>query len=209
LEAPINLAISNIRNTGCTLSWTGTYLATGYKIYQHLPTTAVYTIPANMTYTFNNLISNTNYEFSVSAINNDGESLPSSAVGLHTPSLASPTNLMASNVTVSGCTLSWSAPYGLVSGYYIYQDGVKVQTTSATSTTIYNLTANGTYTFAVSAYYNYEESGQSNTVIVNISSSAVPSAPTNLAASNITSNGCTLSWTASSGTVTGYYIYIL
>ncbi|MFF2192644.1 chitinase [Streptomyces sp. NPDC058157] len=61
-----------------------------------------------------------------------------------------------SAATVSGqsdnaLTLSWNAVSG-ASGYYVYQDGARVQTVTGTSTQIGGLAASTSYSFQVSAY---------------------------------------------------------
>ncbi|RKT06594.1 chitinase [Streptomyces sp. 3211.6] len=61
-----------------------------------------------------------------------------------------------SAATVSGqgdssLTLSWNAVSG-ASGYYVYQDGARVQTVTAASTQITGLAAATSYSFQVSAY---------------------------------------------------------
>ncbi|MFJ5549584.1 chitinase [Streptomyces sp. NPDC093225] len=63
-----------------------------------------------------------------------------------------PAGLSAAGPTSSSVDLSWSAASG-ASGYYVYQDGVRVRTvTGATAATITGLAASTSYSFTVSAY---------------------------------------------------------
>jgi endonuclease I/chitodextrinase len=64
-----------------------------------------------------------------------------------------PTNLVASSLTATSCTLSWSASSDNVgvTGYNIYQNNVLKTTVSGTSVNISGLTAATTYSFYVRA----------------------------------------------------------
>ncbi|WP_330298294.1 chitinase [Streptomyces sp. NBC_00503] len=63
-----------------------------------------------------------------------------------------PAGTAVSGQSSSGLTLSWNAVTG-ATGYYVYQDGVRVQTvTSGTSAQITGLAASTSYSFQVSAY---------------------------------------------------------
>ncbi|WP_030202139.1 chitinase [Streptomyces sp. NRRL S-87] len=63
-----------------------------------------------------------------------------------------PAGLSAAGATSSSVDLSWSAVSG-ASGYYVYQDGVRVRTVAgATAATITGLAASTSYSFGVSAY---------------------------------------------------------
>lgn len=63
-----------------------------------------------------------------------------------------PAGTTVSGQSSSGLTLSWNAVTG-ATGYYVYQDGVRVQTvTSGTSAQISGLAASTSYSFQVSAY---------------------------------------------------------
>ncbi|MET3983217.1 chitinase [Streptomyces sp. PvR034] len=63
-----------------------------------------------------------------------------------------PAALAVSGQSQNALTLSWGAVSG-ASGYYVYQDGVRVKTvTGATSAQLQNLAASTTYSLQVSAY---------------------------------------------------------
>lgn len=68
------------------------------------------------------------------------------------PSLpGAPSAATVSGQSDSGLTLSWNAVSG-AGGYYVYQDGARVQTVTGTSAQIAGLTAATSYSFQVSAY---------------------------------------------------------
>jgi hypothetical protein len=91
------------------------------------------------------------------------------------PVPAAPTNLQASNITTTGCTLTWSKPAGTLTGYKIYKNDVFQQSVTTLSTTIQNLSPNTNYSFKVSAYNAGGESPKSTPV--SITTLAAPVAP--------------------------------
>ncbi|MEV6956603.1 glycosyl hydrolase family 18 protein [Streptomyces sp. NPDC051183] len=62
-----------------------------------------------------------------------------------------PSGTTVSGQSASALTLSWNAVSG-ATGYYVYQDGVRVQTVSAASAQVTGLAASTSYSFQVSAY---------------------------------------------------------
>ncbi|MFB6615339.1 chitinase [Streptomyces sp. NPDC056367] len=62
-----------------------------------------------------------------------------------------PAGTAVSGQTADGLTLSWGAVSG-ASGYYVYQDGVRVKTVSGASAQITGLAASTSYSLQVSAY---------------------------------------------------------
>ncbi|MBT2546312.1 carbohydrate binding domain-containing protein [Streptomyces sp. ISL-44] len=62
-----------------------------------------------------------------------------------------PSGTAVSGQSSSGLTLSWNAVSG-ATGYYVYQDGVRVRTVSSASAQITGLAASTSYSFQVSAY---------------------------------------------------------
>jgi len=118
---------------------------------------------------------------------------------------AVPSGLSSSNLTSTSVTLSWgavSAPAGCTVSYKVYQNGTQVQTPGSNSVTISGLTANTTYSFTVASADSVGTSSQSAALSVKtpevVVCSAAPSVPSGLAASNVTSSGVNLTWSASS-----------
>lgn len=84
---------------------------------------------------------------------------------------AAPTGLKVTGTTSSSVSLSWTAPSGTVTGYYIYENGSQAATVTGTSGTVSGLAASTTYSFAVAAYNSAGTSAKSGTVSVTTSSS--------------------------------------
>lgn len=140
--------------------------------------------------------------------------------GSDTQAPTAPTNLAASNVASTSLTLSWTASTDNVgvTNYRIYRNNNYFDQTGNSNTTFNatGLTASTTYSWyvrAVDAAGNL--SGTSNTINVTTTAGGgggdtqPPTAPTNLAASNIGSSSLTLSWNASTDNVgvTNYQIF--
>ena len=77
---------------------------------------------------------------------------------------AAPANLAVTGTTSSSVSLSWAAPAGTVTGYYVSQDGSQVATVTGTTDTVTGLAASTAYTFTVSAYNSAGQSPASNPV---------------------------------------------
>ncbi|MCX5093234.1 glycosyl hydrolase family 18 protein [Streptomyces sp. NBC_00365] len=76
---------------------------------------------------------------------------------------AAPTGLAVGTVTSSTVALSWSPVTG-ATGYAVYRDGVRVQTSTGTSTTVSGLAPSTAYAFQVAAVNDAGESAKSATV---------------------------------------------
>ena len=77
---------------------------------------------------------------------------------------SAPTGLTVTGTTSSSVSLSWTAPSGTVTGYYVYKNGTETQTASGTSATVTGLSASTSYTFTVAAYNSVGQSAQSGQV---------------------------------------------
>lgn len=78
---------------------------------------------------------------------------------------APPTGLRAGTVTSTSVALSWS-PVAGATGYAVYRDGTKVQSTSGASATVSGLSPKTAYAFQVAAVNDAGESARSATVTV-------------------------------------------
>jgi chitinase len=85
---------------------------------------------------------------------------------------AAPTNLTVTGTTSSSVSLSWTAPSGTVTGYYVSRDGGQVANVAGTSATVTGLAASTSYTFTVSAYNSAGQSSASNQVSATTSGSS-------------------------------------
>ena len=77
---------------------------------------------------------------------------------------AAPAGLTVTGTTSSSVSLSWTAPSGPVTGYYVAQDGSQVASVTGTSDTVTGLAASTSYTYTVSAYNSAGQSPASNQV---------------------------------------------
>lgn len=218
---PLNLAANNVTKTTANLSWTASTDNVGvvgyeiYKDYSLIATTSV------TTYNVSGLKLNSIYTFVVKAKDEAGnvsatsDKLVITTQGQDIIPPTAPTNLIATNTTKSGTTLSWTASTDNVgvTGYNIYYlDNVLFATTTNTTYTFTNLIDETRYSFTVKAIdADGNLSAASTNVIVDTlpEDSTPPAAPTNLKA---VTNGTTtiLTWMASIDNVgvTSYEIYI-
>ncbi len=127
--------------------------------------------------------------------------------GSDTEAPTAPSNLASSNITETSVDLTWDASTDNVGvdHYIVYQDGSSIGTTANTSYGVTGLTESTTYTFTVKAEDAAGNvSDASNALDVTTQSSAdtePPTAPTNLASSNITETSVDLTWDASTDNV--------
>lgn len=126
------------------------------------------------------------------------------------------TNLIASAITSTSMTLSWTASTDNVgvTGYDVYMNGTLKTSVTSTSTSITGLTASTSYSFYVKAK-DAAGNVSANSSTTNATTAAppdttAPSTPTNLVASAITTNSLQLNWTASTDNVgvTVYDVYM-
>ncbi|WP_193726579.1 glycosyl hydrolase family 18 protein [Paenibacillus guangzhouensis] len=125
-----------------------------------------------------------------------------------------PTALTVSTVSSNALTLSWqpSTDNIGVKNYTVFQNGTSLGTSTNTSYLVTGLSANSTYVFSVKASDaagNVSAASNEVTVTTPAPDLTPPTAPTNLTASNVTSNTVVLTWNASTDNVavSGYDIY--
>jgi|GEM_PF-669940 len=218
--APSNLASSNLTQNAVTLSWdpaTDNVAVTGYDVYRN-NVKVNSSLVTGLTYNATGLTALTAYDFYVIAHDAAGNSsAASNTVSITTPDTQAPTtpsSLSASNVTATSLTLNWTTATDnvAVSGYDVYQNSIKINTSPVTATTfnVTGLTQATTYSFFIKAFdASGNISASSSTLNVTTADAQAPTAPTGLASSNLTSTSVTLSWTASTDNVgvTGYDVY--
>jgi chitinase len=84
---------------------------------------------------------------------------------------AAPTGLTVTGTTSSSASLSWTAPSGTVSGYYVEENGSQAASVTGTTATVTGLAASTTYSFTVIAYNSAGESPASGAVSATTASS--------------------------------------
>ena len=220
--APANLAASVVTQSSLTLSWnasTDNVGVSGYDIYQN-GTKINSSLVSVTTYNVSGLAAATGYGFYVLAKDAAGNaSVNSNTINITTPDTQAPTapaNLAIAALTQTSLTLNWNASTDNVgvAGYDVYQDGAKINVSLITAIT-YDVTG----LIASTAYQYYVQAkdaagNTTNSSILNVTTPAppdteAPSAPADLAASNISQSSANLSWSAATDNVgvTGYDIY--
>ena len=220
--APTSLAASNISQTTLDLNWTAStdnVGVTGYDVFQGATNLGTVT---GTSVSITGLTAGTSYTFSVKAkdaagnvsgASNTVNATTASAGDTQAPTI--PVNLTSSNVTETTVDLNWDASTDNVgvTGYDVFQGATNLGSVTGTAATITGLTTGTSYTFSVKAHDAAgNTSGASNTVNVTTTTAAdtqAPTAPTSLAASNVTQTTVDLSWNASTDNVgvTGYDVY--
>jgi chitodextrinase len=128
-----------------------------------------------------------------------------------------PTDLASSEITETSVKLTWTASTDNVgvTGYEVWQNGTKIADELTTSYTVQGLTAATLYTFsvrAVDAVSNYSEATtglEVTTASPPPVDAEAPTAPTDLASSEVTETSVKLTWTESTDNVgvTGYEVW--
>jgi chitinase len=77
---------------------------------------------------------------------------------------AAPTGLTATGTTPDSVSLSWTAPSGPVTGYYVDENGSEVASVTGTTDTVTGLSASTAYSFTVIAYNSAGSSPASGAV---------------------------------------------
>ncbi|MFK7049231.1 Chitinase A1 precursor [Flavobacterium columnare] len=219
---PSNLISSGISTTSCTLSWTASTDNVGVTSYNIYLNGALKITVAGTSANITGLTASTTYSFTVKAKDAAGNTSDSSnalnvttTAGTDIIAPTVPNNLTVSNVTTTGCVLSWAASTDNVGviGYDIYQGTLLKTSVIGTTATITGLSASTNYSFTVRAKDAAGNTSDSSNAL-NVTTTAgtdiiAPTVPNNLTVSNITTTGCVLSWAASTDNVgvIGYDIY--
>jgi chitinase len=111
-------------------------------------------------------------EFYADDLSLTGPAGSGSGGGTGTSAPAVPSGLAVTGTTSSSVSLSWAAPSGTVTGYYVAEDGSQVAAVAGTSDTVTGLAASTSYTFTVSAYNSGGQSAASNQVSATTSASS-------------------------------------
>jgi len=183
-SVPTNVLPSGITSTSMLISWsasTDNVGVAGYRVYRN--GTQVATVTSGTSYQNTNLTPATAYTYTVQAYdqagNNSAQSSPVSATTLpptDTTPPSVPTNLVASGITSTTVTISWSASTDNIAvvGYRVYRNGTQVAaTTPGTSYQDTNLTANMTYAYTVSAY-DQASNNSAQSAALNVTTTGTP-----------------------------------
>ena len=193
-SAPASLS-ATASNNKVTLSWASAATATSYKVYRDGTLLAS---PSATSYVDSTAVNGTAYSYTVSAVNEGGESGQSSSASA-TPQVTAP-GVPTGFIATPGSTqvsLSWSATSG-ASSYKIYRAGVFIATQSATTYTDTGLSNGTAYSYTVKASNAGGDSAASSSVSATPQVPAPSSAPANVQATAGNAS-VSLSWAAVSG----------
>jgi len=224
-----------LSSSSISVSWNSVSGATSYKVYYEIGSSTTKNLAGTVSgtsYTHTGLQADTTYWYYITAVNSAGESDYSDYIyartstsgnggGGGTSKPSTPTNFYvyksSSYITSSSIKMDWYSVTG-ATGYYVYRsssaDGtyIKVETTASTSYTDTGLSANTIYYYKVSAYNSAGESSMSSYDYATTSASSsggggtVPSAPTGVTATALSSSSINVSWSQVSN-ATSYDVY--
>jgi hypothetical protein len=215
--APTNLTAVAVSSSRINVAWTDNATnEIGFKLERTTDGVnwlQVATVGANLTSVANtNLIASTAYTYRVRAYegpNNSAYSNSSSATTQAGP--AAPSQMNATTVSSSRIDLTWHDNSTNEGGFKVERstDGVNfsqvvILLANVTSYSNTNLPAATAYTYRVRAYEGPNHSGYSNTA--SAATQAAPAAPSNLAATPISSSRIDLAWTDNANNEAGFKV---
>ncbi|NDD63326.1 MAG: hypothetical protein EBZ36_05020, partial [Acidobacteria bacterium] len=228
---PTNLSVTPITSSQLRLSWNDNSLTeAGFRIRRRAdlvsPETVIGIVPAGNTatanYTDNNLRSGTTYYYTVTAYDENGESLPTSSANARTPDAfpLAPSGVTATAVSASRVDISWTdnsdneASFVVqrrkgVGGYADVSALLPANTTTFSNTT--GLEPETTYTYRI-IVNNVLTTGANSPVFSTNEATvttpmAPPAPPTGFSATVISSFQLNLAWIDAATNETGYRLY--
>jgi chitodextrinase len=217
---PTGLAVSGSTRTSISLTWGASTDDVGVTGYRTLVNGSAVSTSAQLASTVSGLSCGTGYTLEVEAYDAAGNrsgraSVVASTVACpDTQAPSQPSNVVATSRTATSIALGWNASTDNVgvAGYDLYRGGAAAGTSSTSSAIFSGLACNTNYTLAVDSYDAAGNRSAQTVVMVSTTAcpdTSAPTAPTGLAASNVSQTGLTLTWNASSDNtgVTGYDVY--
>jgi hypothetical protein len=216
-STPTGVTASNLATTTATIGWTTTGAAS-YKVQYRVAGTAAWTtVPtATISAALSGLTPNTTYDVQVIGVcSATNESTASTIVQFKTLALPCnvPTNVVVSNITTTSGIVGWTATgaasykvqYRLFSPAAVTAGWTTVPS-NTNSIALSGLTATTTYEIQVIAVCSATSESNPSTIVQFTTLTPVCNAPTNVVATNLTSTGATITWTASgAGSYTTQY----
>jgi chitodextrinase len=157
-SAPTNLTAGSITGTTITLSWTASSDNVGVTRYDVFNGATKIGSPTTNSFTATGLVPNTAYTFKVQAFDAAGNGSTQSSVTAttlaDTTAPSAPTNLVVSNQTNTGLTLTWTASTDNigVTRYDIYNGATKLGSSTTTSFAVTGLVPGSTNNLKVVAF---------------------------------------------------------
>jgi hypothetical protein len=225
---PVNFQYMNLTTTSVGLSWvpnpTGSGTPFQYEVsYQIVGSTldawALFGVTTDLNLFVTGLVPSTQYNFSVTAINNYGASQGSLISNVKTVSQTpvgiiplTPANITSTHVTTNTITLTWSPVTTAIQYIVVYQvngsssnSWIQLGNTPNTNVTVNNLAPGSNYNFTVTAINNYGSSPPTHLKMISTKAygadGSVPILPTGLAVVSSTPTSVNLIWNTSSDAV--------
>nr|CAB3265300.1 receptor-type tyrosine-protein phosphatase eta-like [Phallusia mammillata] len=200
-SAPSDVRVNSVNSTTIDLTWDNQKGATGYQISVSKTNQDAYFVNTVSNFTsISNLESGDVYTFIVVAMGTRGRlsDVASDPISQQTAP-ASPRNFQSSDVTTTSLTLSWDDVNGAV--YYVINvynenDDVTSSTTEKTFMTLTSLMSGSNYRFTVTAVGLVNLTGVTSQAI---SETTLPSRPSSVTVSDVTTNTVELEWNAQKG----------
>jgi uncharacterized repeat protein (TIGR03806 family) len=218
---PTNLTATALSTSSIRLNWVastdaGTGVA-GYRVYQNGSATPLAGVITGLTTTINGLAANTQYSFTVTAIDaatpTPNESGPSNSASATTPGTTDttapsvPTNVQAAAQSSTSIQITWTASTDnvAVAGYRIFRNGsttILATVTSGTSYTDTGLTPTTGYTYQVRAFDtaatpNVSALSTPAASAITLGDTTAPTAPTGVTATALSLTQIRIDWMAS------------
>jgi hypothetical protein len=208
---PGTLSRGAVTGTTAVVNWSppSSGGVTGYNVYQDgvlIPPSRITITGTSATITGLTTGSTSNITVKAYYNTSTNESPATASVAITTVTTP-PTNLVVSAITTTTLTLDWTAPAGpSVTGYRVYQNSVLLASPNisivGTRAFISGLTTGTQYTYYATAFIGSPSNESANSTSVTIYT-ALNNSPGALSVS-VVGTTASLSWGASSGTVTGY-----
>ncbi|MFJ6673064.1 fibronectin type III domain-containing protein [Actinosynnema sp. NPDC091369] len=220
--APGNLASTGATPTSVSLEWAAASDNVGVTRYEVFNGGTPATTVEGTSATVDGLSPNTEYAFTVRAVDAAGnESGHSDPLTVRTPEApdsegpSAPANPRTTGASASSIGLAWdaSADNVGVTGYDVYNGSTLASTVEGTSATVGGLAPDTEYSFTVVARDAAGNRSAASAAVTARTETAPdtegPSAPAGLAVSGVTQSSVSLGWTASADNVgvTGYDVY--
>ncbi|KQY90912.1 hypothetical protein ASD24_24245 [Paenibacillus sp. Root52] len=201
-NTPSNFKVTT-EETSLTASWDSVEGATTYKVI--VAGQEVYS-GTSLTYTYQNLVADTEYTVDVVAVNSKGESGKSSLTvktkkNVAPDKLEAPTSLEVDSTEENNVKISWAASKDALI-YKVLRNGTEVGSVAGTTYTDKTATVGESYIYSVKAFDGNKTSDASNIVVVTVTPKAeepkVPAVPTNFKVVS-DEHSVTASWDAAEG----------
>ncbi|TQM79707.1 chitodextrinase [Saccharothrix saharensis] len=220
--APGNLVSTGATPTSVTLEWAAASDNVGVTRYEVFNGGTLATTAQGTAATVDGLSPDTEYAFTVRAVDAAGnESGASDPLTVRTPAApdtegpSTPANPRATGASASSIGLAWDASTDNVgvTGYEVYNGGTLATTVEGTTATVGGLAPDTEYSFTVVAKDAAGNRSSASSAVTARTEAAPdtegPTAPAGLAVHDVTQSSVTLGWSASTDNVgvTGYEVF--